>query len=130
MQSAQHNLAPAAPIPPRQLERSVGKRQMHGDPNYLGNGGKRRPPDEQIFVPILHFPVLRRGCGKAGQSECWSKHVLAKTRIGIFGIERINEQRRLFLDRPRFGRRVEIRRLRHVRRTPAAPGRLEERPIG
>ena len=129
MQAAQHDLTSAAPVPLREFERSLGEGQMDGDAHHLRHGRKRRPPIEQILVPILELPVLRCRRREAGQRERWRQHVLPKTRVGVFRVEGIDQQRiaRLYRSCERCG--VEEGRLRHLGRAPSAPRRHHPRLV-
>ena len=129
VQSAQNDLAAAAPVPLRQLERPLCEGQMDGNPHHLRHRPKRRPAVQQVFVPISNLPVFRRGRREAGQRERRSKHVLPKARVRIFRIERIDQQRipRLYRSRNALG--CQQRRPAHLGGNPTASDGSRERVI-
>ena len=52
---------------------------------------ERRPPIEQILVPVADLPMRGRGGRDARQSKRRREHMFAKARVGIFGIEGIDQ---------------------------------------
>ena len=126
VQSAQHDLASAPAVPLRQFEGPLGERQVDRDPHHLGHRRKRRPPVEQVLVPIPNLPVCRRRRRETGQSERRRKHVLAEARVRIFRVERIDQQG---ISRP-YGSGgeggIEKRRAAHFSRAPEAFCRMDD----
>src|SRR3954447_742084 len=127
MQAAQHDLTSAVPVPLREFERSLGEGQMDRDAHYLRHGYKRRPSIEQVLVPILELPVFRCRRGEAGQRQCWRQYVFPKTCVGIFRVERIDQQRipRLYWPCKRCG--IEEWWPRHLGREPWLAGSFHYR---
>ncbi len=119
MQAAQYDLASAAAIPLRQLECPPRERQMHRDPNDLGHGRKGRPSVQQVFIPIVNFPVFGCGGREASESQGRGEHVLAETGVWILRIKRVDQKR---IARPHHARRncsIEKWRSSHFERTPS-----------
>ncbi len=54
---------------------------------------------QQIFVPLLHAPMIWRGRGEARECQGRRQDMLAKTGVRIFWIERIDQQRVVRLNR-------------------------------
>ena len=81
--------------------------QMHRDPDDLRHRLERRPPVEQVFIPISNLPVRRRRRREAGQRQRRRQHVFAEAGVRIFGIEGIDQQRVARLDCSRACRAIE-----------------------
>jgi hypothetical protein len=96
---SQDYLGATRAVPIGQLVGTPRKGQMYGNADHLGQRARRGSSMQQVFVPVLDAPMIRRGCGQAGQGETWGQHVLAEARVGIFRIERVNEQSIVRFDR-------------------------------
>src|ERR1700686_3696746 len=105
-------------IPVHKLISAPRESQMHGDSHDLRHGTKRRTSVEQILVPVLHPPMLGRRRSKAGQGKRGREHVLAEARIRVLGIEGIDQERVMGLDRAAWFVRLERRRGGHLARNP------------
>ena len=68
--------------------------------------------------------MRRSGRREAGQGQSRRKHMLAETGVGVFGIERIDQQDRAGFDWNCGRARVEDGGIQHLCRDPA----LSERP--
>jgi len=118
MESAQDNLAAAAAVPVGKLKGALREGEVDGDSDHFGHRIIRRPPVENIFIPVLNSPGFRSGGGETGQRQRGCQYVFAETRVGIFGIEGIDEKRVTRLDGPGTRRRIKVRRMEHFMRNP------------
>ncbi len=130
VQAAQHHLASAAPVPLRQFERPPRESQVDRDPHHLRHRRERRPPVQQVLVPIPNLPVLRCRSGETRQRKRRREHVLSKARVRVLWIERIDQQRipRLLPAPARRG--VQDWRTCHLGRAPLASRRPQPRLVG
>ena len=115
--SENHLRAPSA-IPVRQFIGPPRESQMHGDADDLRHRPKWRSSIEKILVPVVNAPMFRRGGGETGQGERWREHVLAEAGIRILGIEGVDQERVVRLDRSAWNAWVEERAQSRVTSTP------------
>jgi hypothetical protein len=104
--------------------------KVHGDSDNFRHWAEGRTPIQQVFVPILNPPVVRRGGGKAAQRQSGGQHVLAETGVRIFRIERVDEQCVARFDRGGRISTVKPRSVDHLRRNPAFPRRPQKWLVG
>ena len=47
---------------------------------------------KEVFIPIFDFPVCRRGGSEAGEREGRSEHVFTEAGVGVFRVERVDQE--------------------------------------
>src|SRR6185437_14414031 len=96
-----------------EFEGAAGEGEVDGDADDFGEWAARGRPIEQVLVPIFDAPV-GRGCSGGGGED-----VLTETRVGILGVEGVDEQGVTRLDGTA-GAGVESGRGRHFSGEEAA----------
>src|SRR5579864_1541023 len=130
VQAAENYFRAAGAIPVRQFEGAPRKGQVHCDANHLRHGMEWWATVEQILVPVLHAPMLGSRGGKAGEGQRGREHVLAETCVRIFGIEGIDQQRVVRLNRSAGFARIKRGGSGHLAGNPALAEGAMERLIG
>ena len=130
VQASQHHLAPTAAVPLGEFESPPRKCEVNGNAHQLRQRVEGWAAMQQIFVEVVNSPVGRRGGRKTRQRQRRSEHVLAKTRVPIFRVEGVDQQRVARLERARNGARVETRCLGHLPRNPRMEWRTCKRVLG
>ena len=98
MEAAEDHFAAAAAVPIGKFEGAARECQVHRDADHFRQRVVRRAAEEQVFVPIFNAPGCGGRGGEADQCERGRQDVLSKTRVGIFGIEGVDQQRVARLD--------------------------------
>src|SRR5687768_990715 len=91
MQAAENDFRAPLSIPARELVRPLRERQMHADRYYLRKRLERRRSLQQIFVPVADFPMSGRRARYGGQRQGRRQHVLAKARVWVLAVERVDQ---------------------------------------
>jgi hypothetical protein len=107
MQPADNHFRSARAVPIRKFAGATGERPVDGDGIDLRCRIGRRRSSEQIFVPVLPAPIRGRGCRETGERKPRRKYVLAEAGVGVFRVERIDQQDISRLDRRSRQTRVE-----------------------
>src|SRR3984957_4125305 len=129
MQTAEDHLRSAGSIPVGEFIRAFGERQMHRNADNIRHGMRRRPTVEQVLVPIFDAPVRGRSRGEAGERECRRQDVLAEAGVRVLGIEGINQERIVRLERAGSDNGIKRRRNLHFKWNPAFGNRAKERLV-
>jgi hypothetical protein len=98
VQAAKDYFAASAAIPVGKIEGSAGEGEVDADADHFGHGIEGRASIEQVLIPVGDGPMVGSGGGKAGEGEGRGQHVLPEARVLVFGVEGVDEERRVGLD--------------------------------
>src|ERR1041385_4534111 len=101
METAENDDRAVSAKPVGELIGAFGESEMNGNGDNVRQLFNRDRASKEVFIPVLHTPMRRRGSGDTGEREGWGEDVFPKTCVGIFGIERVDEKNRMRCQGPR-----------------------------